>query len=130
MAHPVNGPTAPGCQFPIQSGNEKGDLPEGCLKFRRDREEGSGRLDTESIIYGSNPFLPSVGIRNACGLPVEPSLVLRGLRTMTPIESLLVAVRVCHARSIKLHALHAPGPRVRRNKAAPCSSTLPTSISV
>ncbi len=120
----------PGCQIPIQSGNEKGDLLEGCLKFRRDREEGNGRLDTESIIYGSNPSLLSVGMRNACGLPIEPSLILRGLRTITPIENLLVAVHICHARSIKLHALHALGSRVRRNKAAPCSSTLPTSISV
>lgn len=66
-------------------------------------------------------------MRNACSLPIEPSLVLR---TITPIEILLVAVHICHARSIEIYALHALGSHVRRNKAAPCSSILPTSISV
>ena len=78
----------------------------------------------EHNIDGSNPLL-SVGMRNACIL-----LVLRSLDTITPIGKLSVTVHVCHARSIKLHALRAPGSLVCRNKAAPCSSTLPTSISV
>jgi len=69
-------------------------------------------------------------MRNACGWPFEPSLVLRGQGTITPIGKLLEAVHVCHARSIKRHALHALDSRVCRNKAAPCSRTLPTSISV
>jgi len=66
-------------------------------------------------------------MRNARGLPLEFLLVLR---TVTPIQNLLVTVHVCHARSIILDALHTLGSRVCRNKAAPCSSTLPTSISV
>jgi len=69
-------------------------------------------------------------MRNTYRLPVKPSLILRGLRTITLIENLLVAIRVYYTRSIKLHVLYTLGSRVRRNKATPCSSTLPISISV
>jgi len=126
ITHPVNGPTV----ARLPNSDPKRDLLERCLKFRRDREESNGQLDTKSIIYGSNPSLPSVGMRNACGLPIESSLVLRGLRTITPIENLLIAIYICHVRSIKLYTLHALDSRVRRNKAALCSSTLSTSIFV
>lgn len=118
------------CQISIQSKNEKDDLLEKCLKFRRDREESNERLNTKSIIYESNSSLLFVEMRNACDLSIEFSLILRDLRTITSIENLLMTVHICHARSIKLHALYALDSRVRRNKAASCLSTLSTSIFV
>lgn len=116
------------CQISIQSENEKKSFLERCLKFRRDREESNERLNTKSIIYESNSSLSFIEMHNTCDLSIEPSLVLCDLHTITSIENLLMTVHICHACSIKLHALHALDSHVRRNKAASCSSTLSISI--
>lgn len=118
------------CQISIQSENEKDDLLEKCLKFKRDREKSNERLNTKSIIYESNSSLSFVEMRNVYDLSIELSFILRNLRTITSIENLLMIVHICYVHSIKLHALHALNSRVRRNKAVSCSSTLSISIFV